>query len=185
MKYRLVILAITILTMTSGCMYAIRYDGPYRGKVVDADTREPIEGAVVLGTWSVLHPNVAGGYHTYYDARETVTNKNGEFVIPGQGLRIMSNLEPAQILIFRVGYNYKDESWDSLKIDLYSKDKIDWKNDMPVIPIRKFNENDRKSLTIPNRPDVPERLMKLLTIEINKERKIRGFEPFEVGVSNE
>ena len=47
MKKSLLFLSILII-LSQGCSYAVRYDGTYSGKVVDADTGEPIEGAVVL-----------------------------------------------------------------------------------------------------------------------------------------
>lgn len=35
-----------------GCVSMARIDGPYRGRVVDAETERPIAGAVIHGTWS-------------------------------------------------------------------------------------------------------------------------------------
>jgi len=96
------LITILILVIQTGCLYGVRYDGPYRGKVVDEQTREPIEGVVVLGTWWVYHFSPAGGYSTYNDAREAVTDKNGEFEIPGKGLRIMSSLKPMHFIILMV-----------------------------------------------------------------------------------
>ncbi len=99
------ILSILLLISVTGCIpaYTIRYDETFSGKVVDAETGEPVEGAVVLGVWYVSM--IYGS--KYYDARETVTDKNGEFSIHGKGLRIMSNLEPMDILIFKAGYKYR------------------------------------------------------------------------------
>ena len=85
-------MAVSILLLQNGCLYAVRYDGPYHGKVVDELTREPIEGVVVLGSWWVYHFGLGGGYTTYHDAREAVTDKNGEFTINGEGLRILSRV---------------------------------------------------------------------------------------------
>lgn len=54
-------------------------NGPYRGKVIERDTGNPIEGAVVAGSWNLL---VFPGWPKFCDAVETVTDKNGEFVLP-------------------------------------------------------------------------------------------------------
>ena len=45
-----------IIISTFGCVYAVRYDGPYRGKVIDAETLGPLEGVVVLGVWYREYP---------------------------------------------------------------------------------------------------------------------------------
>lgn len=102
------------LILLSSC-YAARIDGPYRGRVIDADTREPIEGVVVLGTWDRETPTVAGAVHKYYDATETVTDKNGEFEIKGLGVLVMSNIIPMDVFIFKAGYEYDSGSWIGLK----------------------------------------------------------------------
>jgi hypothetical protein len=60
------------------------YHGPYVGHVVDAQTRRPLEAAVVVAMWerktftSPLqgHPNVV-----LYAVRETLTDGDGRFVI--------------------------------------------------------------------------------------------------------
>ena len=35
----------------------------FRGKVIDADTLKPIEGAVVVATWDKCHPGIGEGNH--------------------------------------------------------------------------------------------------------------------------
>jgi hypothetical protein len=180
MKTRLILaFSLLILSLTSGCTYAIRYDGTYSGKVVDADTREPIDGAVVLGTWYTIQRSVGGGVSYYYDARETVTDKTGEFSIPGQGLRIMSNLEPMSVLIFKAGYNYEQAgTWNTLKMGLYSKDRIKWEGDKPIFQLKKLSIEERKRRGGPPSPPTEasfERVEFMLR-EIDKDRKECGLD---------
>jgi hypothetical protein len=60
------------------------YHGPYVGRVVDAQTRRPLEAAVVVAMWERTtftfplqgHPNVV-----LYAVRETLTDADGRFVI--------------------------------------------------------------------------------------------------------
>ena len=59
------------------------WDGPYKGKVVNLDTGDAIEGAVVAGSWTL---EVMSHVPTFCDARETLTDKNGEFVLPEHGV---------------------------------------------------------------------------------------------------
>ena len=184
MKTKLVIVLILIvLSLQTGCLYPVRYDGPYHGKVVDEQTRKPLESAVVLGTWSVYHFDPGGGNSTYYDAREAVTDKNGEFTIPGQGLRIFSSIKPIGFTIFKAGYSYFSSYWDSLKIET-RKDMIKWEGETPVIPIRKLTDEERKKQGSPSRPNIPTEKMQILTKEINKERVYLGLTPFDLGGDN-
>lgn len=62
-------------------------DGPYRGKVIDTETKEPIEGAVVVAVWMERVLKFYSGWpkaETYFaEAKEALTDENGEFEIPG------------------------------------------------------------------------------------------------------
>lgn len=55
----------------------------FHGKVIDADTKEPIEGAVVVASWNESTATIAGGSSRFKDVKETLTNKNGEWKIRG------------------------------------------------------------------------------------------------------
>ena len=60
--------------------------GPFRGQVIDAETGQPLQSAIVLATWhyesSLAHPRTA-----QFDAQETVTDVNGSWEIPALPLR--------------------------------------------------------------------------------------------------
>ena len=60
--------------------------GPYRGQVVDAETKQPLEGAVVVAVWSQkkIYPGHSSTVH--YATREAVTDKDGRFVIDAKAL---------------------------------------------------------------------------------------------------
>jgi len=175
MKRKFILLFILIvLSLQIGCVYAVRYDGTYRGRVVDADTREPIEGAVVLGTWYTETPTLAGAVDYYYDARETVTDKNGEFSIPGQGLRIMSRLLPMSALIFKAGYSYYETGiWTTIKEGLYSREQVKWEEDKPIFPLKKMTMEERKKRHA-DKETIPDNKQRLLIKELNKEYKELG-----------
>lgn len=56
----------------------------FRGKLIDADTYEPIEEAVVVMVWSKSWPGIGAGATTdFMMARETMTDANGEWSIRG------------------------------------------------------------------------------------------------------
>ena len=161
-----------------GCASAIRYDGPYEGRVIDAETGEPIEDVIVLGKWDREYITPGGAVHEYYDARETVTDKNGEFSIPGKGLLLASNITPMDVLIFKAGYEYLHTTWLGLKIDGIFKEKIKWEGNKAIIPLKKLTIEERKRQGTPSRPSIPIEEMKLMTEEINKERIKQDLQPF-------
>jgi hypothetical protein len=179
MKRFSTIIFVAILFYLPGCVYAVRADGPYEGRVIDADTGKPIERVAILGTWYTAQFSPAGSTHNFYDARETVTDGSGEFVIPGMGLRVMSNLEPMHVLIFKAGYEYLNVPWVSLKKDFLLKEKIKWEGNKAIIPLRRLTTEDRKkSQTFPPYPPsgAPKEKVRLMMEEIYKERKARGLE---------
>jgi len=69
----------------------IYYEPAYGGKVIDADTKEPIEGVTVSVDYSKSVFGFADSHTVDYDKRETLTDKNGEFYIPAY---IAINLNP-------------------------------------------------------------------------------------------
>ena len=172
------IAVIGILWILTSGFSIIRYDGPYRGRVVDAETGEPIEGVVVLAVWYLVTPTPAGSSRDYYDARETVTNENGEFEIKGKGLRILSRLEPVRVTIFKAGYEYLDVPWVSLKKDIILRKRIKWEDDRAIIPLRKLSmEERRKRLGPPSPPDeAPLEKVILMLKEIDKDRREQGLD---------
>jgi hypothetical protein len=170
------LVGVFVLMVTSSCyMYVVRYDGAYRGRVIDADTGDPIEGVVVLGVWNLVLTGAAGAVHEYYDARETVTDKNGEFSIPGMGLRILSRLAPMGVWIFKAGYEYSGGSWPSLHLAYNSE--VKWEGDRAIIPLKKLTMEERKRrYGPPGPPSEAQRAKKAQRYieEINKDRRERG-----------
>lgn len=175
---------IYLLFFLPACSYPVRYDGPYKGRVVDAETGQPLEGVVVLGVWHRIAGVGAGGaFHDFYDARETVTNKNGEFSIPGLGLKILSSVEPMDVLIFKAGYEYIGMGpWEAFKVDEFLKKKIRWEREKVVIPLKKLTMEERNKQGDP--PDPPSGAsfenVELILREVNKDRIERGLKPRQI-----
>ncbi|WP_089936920.1 hypothetical protein [Candidatus Entotheonella palauensis] len=164
-----------------GCLYPIRLpQGPFKGRVVDADTGKPIKGAVALGSWTKLVLVGAGGsYSTYYDAQEVASDADDNFTIPGLGPRVLSALDPMYILIFKAGYkDFGPGPWESLKVDMILREKIKWQGRRAIIPLKKLTLKERKKRLLPSPGPVPYDKIPLLTNEINKERISQGLSPF-------
>jgi hypothetical protein len=79
--------------------------GPYRGRVVDAQTGRPIPDAVVVILWQRLDDQI-DGVRRLVAAQETFTDSSGEFVHEVQSVE--AKLPPRtlapRLLIFRPGY---------------------------------------------------------------------------------
>lgn len=174
------ILSILILHFIYGCipMYVARYDSTFYGKIVDADTGEPIEGVVVLGTWYSEFPGIAGPGKKFYDARETVTDQKGDFSISGKGISVLGNLEPVRIMIFKAGYNYVEGTWKSFKESFYYKDKVKWEGSKAIIPLNKLTMKERKKgLGPPPPPDeAPLEKVILMLREMDKDDIEQGLD---------
>lgn len=106
MKNLILIVSVFLFSATNAFCGGFLYhsDGPYRGKVIDLETGEPIEGAVVAGTWILL---VLSGSPRFCDSKETVTDKNGEFVLPKAScftLWPIAKLDFPEVVVFKPGY---------------------------------------------------------------------------------
>lgn len=156
--------------------------GPFQGKIVDADTKEPIEGVMVLIEWRELH-FFAGS--TFYDAQETLTDKNGEFYIPG--ILVFNpwtrlGIE-AGVIIYKSGYGTIDGEHihDLAKALSAKKDGtprvtyiLSFQDGKPIIILKKLSIEERKKFGTPGTSDISHGKKKLLIQEINKERKFVG-----------
>lgn len=82
--------------------------GPYKGKVVDKETKAPIEGAVVFLRFFVLGSSIGGAVSYYADAVEVLTDSKGEFIIPKSKLRSYKPFREwkphGHVIIFKPGY---------------------------------------------------------------------------------
>ena len=99
---------------------------PYKGKVIDADTKEPIHGAAVLVVYWREVPTIVAGSNSFpADAQETFTDNMGEFKIPwkiawfGKARRIPE----ATVTIFKPGYGVFPRHKRSEALDVNKSDE--------------------------------------------------------------
>jgi hypothetical protein len=97
--------AFFLILLLSGCAVTNKF-GPYRGKVIDAETQKPIEGAVVFMKCGSLLPTLAGSQYHYIEAKEVLTDSKGEFYIELRvnTLRPGHAWERPKFIIFKPGY---------------------------------------------------------------------------------
>jgi len=164
---KLLILVILALTCT-GCVSLARIDGPYEGRVIDADTKEPVEGAVVHGNWYKVWGTVGGASSEWYDSAETLTDKNGEFRLPGKGLLLLTNIEEIDLTIFKAGYEQLiPRTWESIRIS--KRGNIVWEGNKPTFRLKHLSMEARQKRLVDMPSSPSNRHRKLFIRELNKE----------------
>jgi hypothetical protein len=88
--------------------WVLYFDGPYQGKAVEAETGKPIKGAVVAGVWRLeAYGGPGGPLEPICDAKEALTDKNGEFIVPRAfcfHLWPFTKLGIPRFVVFKPGY---------------------------------------------------------------------------------
>ncbi len=180
-RHRLVWATIFLIVSCVFTSPAAAFFKDYKGKVIDADTKEPIEGAVVVAIWirEVSHFNVTD--EIFKKARETLTDKNGEFSIKPYhhySLRPLSKLR-LEWVIFKPGYGSfprhpkvrpKGISPNGLTSKIFSPYTV------VELPKLKTKEERRKYLLRPPGVSVPYKETPLLIEAINIERVNLGLQ---------
>ncbi len=106
----LVIIIICVLFVygCEGVLFPLPYRSlaPFEGKVIDAETKEPIKGAVVLGLYYYETYSVAGSSSHLKDGQESLTDEKGEFKLPRKRRWFALNrgYPEGTLVIFKPGY---------------------------------------------------------------------------------
>jgi hypothetical protein len=66
--------------------YLEGYHGPYRGKAIDAETKEPLEGAVVVAIWRREEIQLFRRATVFHQAREALTDGKGDFILEAEDI---------------------------------------------------------------------------------------------------
>ena len=82
--------------------------GPFRGKVIDAETGQPLPGVVVLAFWLERWNALIETHTRFYDAREVLTGPDGTFEIPRlpRPLWPFRRIDSPSIRLFAPGYGF-------------------------------------------------------------------------------
>jgi hypothetical protein len=89
---------------------AVEKWGPFRARIVDVETNEPIVGVAVLVIWWEHVPNPVQGQRRFFDSRETTTDAEGRFTTPRRSPPFFSfRILPAEIVLFAPGYVEQSE----------------------------------------------------------------------------
>lgn len=104
------LLGILLAGVRSDAAQAIEKWGPFRGRVVDIETGEPIAGAAVLVVWFEMVPSLAHTTRKFFDARETQTDADGRFEVPRRDPPFFEfRIFPPEIRLLKPGYAQQRE----------------------------------------------------------------------------
>jgi hypothetical protein len=124
----------------------LRSDGPYRGRVIDAETGKPLAGVLVLGTWSYMVPSPAGGTSHCLGAKETLTDENGDFEISGRRAALFMPLGSMDFAIYKIGYRKLGTGpWASFKIDRLLIKMVRWEGDRVIVPLKRVPKDQLRT----------------------------------------
>lgn len=102
------VLIITIMNATSEAGWLIYHKPDFKGRVIDAETKAPIEGAVVVVIYEKhsLISGPGGGYSSVIKTKETLTDQKGEFHFSSYTTVIQPNSieDYARFTIYKPGY---------------------------------------------------------------------------------
>jgi len=88
--------------------WLIYHKPEFKGRIIDAETKEPIEEAVVVVEYFTepLISGPAGGSSSVINVKETLTDKTGEFYFPPYTAFIQPNSteDNAEFIIYKPGY---------------------------------------------------------------------------------
>lgn len=196
MKYLLVALWVIVMTtlmpVTSQAGWLIYHKPEYKGRVVDAESNEPIEGAVVVVSYGKVTMGLgAGSNSSIINVRETKTDKEGKFVIPSYTTLIQpfSWEWSAMFTIYRPGYANADDMdlEDAFSAGAPKAYEVPWINNFVyrtnfkfivsqgVVALPKLRTKKERLIAFPSIPaDMPGRKLKLLIQMINDESHALG-----------
>jgi hypothetical protein len=196
------ILAVIILItsfMPISNAFAEAYSKPeFRGRVIDAETKQPIEGAVVVVLYykrTIIGINPGGPSAYAFKAQEILTDSKGAFYFPSFSSSILFTEDAGiKFIFFKPGYmssSYPANVESELIEKYFSSDvvgkettinndlgrAVSYKGPLGIMELKKAKTYDERRMAVPSAPsnytsnDLP-----LFFKAISEDRKERGLE---------
>ena len=186
----LIIACLLIISLAQTCQaeWPLYSKPEYRGRIIDAETKQPIEGAVAVVLY--YKENLIGGpggpNSDVFKAREVLTDAKGDFYFPSHSsLHIITKGDMVRFIFYKPGYmasngpmNIDSFLWEQY----FSADEVgkveeiyvkrgrpaSYKGPMGIVELKKGE-------SYPSTPsDYRSTQLPLLFKAINEERRIRG-----------
>lgn len=184
-KLDLLLWSFLIVTSTTGCAGHLVYSsGLYHGRVLDAETKEPLSGTVVLAIWYREVAFIPMAAHSpavdYHDALEVLADAQGEFTVPAKThLTAIGKIREPEFVIYYPGYG----SYPSLQAYPQRKEEITaaYREKFFRIELIKLKTREERLRSLDVRPArVPIEKMLNLTRLLNVEAINLGLSPWPI-----
>jgi hypothetical protein len=184
---------ISLMTTTSEAVWPVYHEPEFKGKILDIETIQPIEGVVVLAVYNKRSMGAgAGQYSSILNIREALTDRDGNFNIPSYTTLLLLPFtwqDRTNFLIYKPGYASLE--WP-LKDFLTGKETTKrelspWYDPIlkgykiilrgpGIVELPKLKTRDERLRSMPSHPDELEHLEKQRTLIqlINEERRNLG-----------
>jgi hypothetical protein len=109
-------LALITLVLQPGVSPRAEAAGPWQAQVVSAETKQPLEGVVVLAWWTRHVRSFGGPSEEYRDSQEVLTDQDGRFAIESRWFFSLNPLvffRGPFVAMFKPGYG--DYEWPGYK----------------------------------------------------------------------
>ncbi|MBI1848314.1 MAG: hypothetical protein HY294_03575 [Candidatus Rokubacteria bacterium] len=161
--------------------------GPWKAQIVDAETKRPIEGVVVVAVWKKVSPGVIHREEAFHDAVEVVSDADGHVVIPARNTwswKPFTSIEGPTITAFKGGYQYPwrfqgSESWDFARDPTPSRRA--WEQlaeEGVVIELVPAKTREERLWAVAQRPSAPDELIPRWLEAMSQERVRLGLGPW-------
>jgi hypothetical protein len=186
---------IALFPTASSASWLLYHKPEFKGRVIDAETKAPINGAVVVATYYKSTMGVPHHYSSIINVQETLTDQNGEFSIPSYTTLIqpLSMSSFVHFIIYKPGYgNFPQQHVSPPKKGVRSEDffsgdygnngEVSWQDKkikvtFGIVELPKLFTKEERLRAIPGRPsDTTSKVLPLLYEAINGERKYFGLE---------
>lgn len=182
---RPLLLGALALTLTSACAGHVVYaSGPYRGRVIDTETQQPLVGAVVLAIWHREVPVAPHGPAVdYHDSLELLTDTNGEFTVPEKThFTLIGKIREPDFVIYYPGY----APYPSVRARPQGKEvSAAYEQRVFSVELMRLKTPEERRSNVRDMPvsisRVPDDKMPTLARLVNKERQDLGLQPIRLG----
>ena len=190
----------SVASVTADGSHETLTSGPWKGTIIDIETKEPLEGVVVLAVWDRAYRTPAGDNTYFYEAKEVLTDKEGRFEIPSYRpinlLPIISYIKGPYFTFFKPGYlslssvGFADFFLEGTKEEPLERKNISGKTFRiapGIIELPKLKTREERLQAQSNAlplAEVPDEKMSALLNLINAERINLGLDPTHVRRSN-